>query len=342
MTDLNPNLNCVVSVIVPLYNAAATITATLDSIVATETSGLEIIIVDDGSKDEGWDAVVSFQQSHPYTKIVLERHSGNANLGASKTRNYAATLATGRYLAFLDADDLYHAHRFTDSIAMLDADPELAAVFGTFKYLVDGESTDGQVREISKELDWDDSDFPTEQEMPFLTQQLNGKSGLHTSTVTLRRDVFRELGGFPNLKYVDDQALWLRLFATEHAARVTGPHLSLYRIHNNSWCSGGEQSLEFLFGPVLSRMNAIAWLKSNHPNCDGIHEIRQNLPGKLFHRYFSVADKDKSARLFMFRLMLKSAKLHPAILTDRRFWSILIRLFIRRRVTVSESSNPSA
>lgn len=162
---------------------------------------------------------------------------------------------------------------------------------------------------------------------------------LHTSTVTIRREVFDKLGGFPNLKYVDDQALWLRLFATEKVARVSGPHLSLYRIHSNSWCSGGEQSLEFLFGPVLSRMNAIEWLNTNHPNCTGIEELCLNLPGRLFHRYFKVAGRDKSARQFMTRLMLKSARLSPRIVTDRRFWSILFRLMTRKTTTTTALSD---
>ncbi|MCA9084338.1 MAG: glycosyltransferase [Planctomycetaceae bacterium] len=313
-----------------MYNAAATITATLESILATQTPGLEIIVVDDGSKDAGWKVVQAFKKAHPDFRIIVEQHPEGANLGAAKTRNFAVTLASGRYLAFLDADDLYRPHRFTNSIAMLNANADLAAVFGTFKYIVEDESHNGQVREVSKELDWDDSDFPSEHDIPFLTQQLTGKSGLHTSTVTIRREVFKKLGGFPDLKYVDDQALWLKLFATEKVARVSGPHLSLYRIHSNSWCSGGEQSLEFLFGPVLSRMNALEWLKSNYPNCGSIDELRLNLPGRLFHRYSEVAGRDKLARQYMTRVMLKSAKLSPGILTDRRFWSVLFRLMTQR------------
>lgn len=322
---------CVVSVIVPLFNAENSITATLDSIVATRTPGLEIVIVDDGSADGSLERVRQFKDAHSDIPFLIECHPEGRNLGPPATRNYAASLARGRYLAFLDADDLYHPHRFTESIRMLDADASLGAVFGTFKYLVNQTGHEDSVRDISKHLDWDDQAFPSEREMPFLTQLLKGNIGLHTSTVTLRREVFYHLGGFPQLRYVDDHALWLRLLATEKVARVPGPHLSLYRIHEHSWCSSGEDSVEFIFGPVLSLINAITWLKSQHPDSSSIREISRSLPGKLYYKYLKVADKDRATRFYMIQLMFRSARACPNILRDRKFWGILIRLLFFRK-----------
>ncbi len=326
-TSSNKNLDQpIVSVIIPLYNAADSICQSLDSIRATNWSSLEVIVVDDGSSDNSFQVVQQYQQDHPDLIIHLHAHPGNKNRGAAATRNYATTIASGKYLAFLDADDLYCPHRFSTSIPVLEDQPHLSAVFGTFKYQVVDLKPGEHIRDVGTEHIVEDECFPSEHEIDFMTQLLTGKIGLHTSTITIRKSVFETLGGFPDVKYVDDQSLWLRLIATQQISRIDGKHVSIYRVHEESWCSRGRQTPEFLFGPVLSRINAIEWLKQNHSQSPALEKIRKSIPGRLYHRYPMLKDHGSEHRKYMRNLMLKVAWLVPEVTTERRFWSILLKL----------------
>lgn len=88
------------SVIIPLYNKAAYIQNTLDAVLAQEFVDFEVIVVDDGSTDDSGKIVKSIKD----TRI---NYFYQENQGASQARNKAIELATGEYLALLDADDIW-------------------------------------------------------------------------------------------------------------------------------------------------------------------------------------------------------------------------------------------
>jgi glycosyltransferase involved in cell wall biosynthesis len=90
-----------VSVIIPSYNAAASVGGTLDSVLAQTMPDFEILVVDDGSKDETASVV------RPYLSDPRVRYLPQANRGLPGARNAGAQASVGRYLAFLDADDFF-------------------------------------------------------------------------------------------------------------------------------------------------------------------------------------------------------------------------------------------
>ena len=106
-----------VSVVVPLHNGAAFLDQTLRS-VGEQTAGrdtLEVIVVDDGSTDDG----VRVATAHPCRpKVVSQR-----NLGVAVARNHGAAVASGRWLTFLDQDDLWHPGRLERLLSWSDAHP---------------------------------------------------------------------------------------------------------------------------------------------------------------------------------------------------------------------------
>ncbi len=102
-----------ISIIVPCYNAAGTIRATLSSVAQQQNAPgkLELIVVDDASSDASVAEVenfVSASQAHSSLECVLLKNE--RNLGVSATRNRAIRIARGQYIAFLDADDALHPH----------------------------------------------------------------------------------------------------------------------------------------------------------------------------------------------------------------------------------------
>ena len=90
-----------VSVIVPFYNVEGYIEKCLETLVNQTLQEIEIILVNDGSKDRSVNIVKKFQSSYPEKIVYLEKENG----GLSDARNYAIPHAKGEYIAFLDSDD---------------------------------------------------------------------------------------------------------------------------------------------------------------------------------------------------------------------------------------------
>lgn len=90
-----------VSVIVPFYNVEGYIEKCLETLVNQTLQDIEIILVNDGSKDRSVNIVKKFQRSYPEKIVYLEKENG----GLSDARNYAIPYAKGEYIAFLDSDD---------------------------------------------------------------------------------------------------------------------------------------------------------------------------------------------------------------------------------------------
>lgn len=90
-----------VSVIVPVYNVEGYIEKCLDTLVNQTLSDIEIIVVNDGTKDNSMTIVEKFQKKYPNKIICLEKENG----GLSDARNYGIPYAKGEYIAFLDSDD---------------------------------------------------------------------------------------------------------------------------------------------------------------------------------------------------------------------------------------------
>ena len=110
-----------VSVIIPAYNAVATIAGTLDSVLAQTFQDFEIICVDDGSTDG---TLPIIKQYGARVRLIEQTNSGPA-----AARNNGARNSSGEYLAFLDADDVWMPQFLERALAALDNDPSLSLVY---------------------------------------------------------------------------------------------------------------------------------------------------------------------------------------------------------------------
>jgi teichuronic acid biosynthesis glycosyltransferase TuaG len=108
--------NPLVSVIMPVFNAAPFVVATVDSVLRQSLSDWELIAVDDSSTDSSADVLAGLARRDPRIRVVTVSH----NLGAGAARNIAMDCAAGRWLAFLDADDLWHPAKLERQIAAME------------------------------------------------------------------------------------------------------------------------------------------------------------------------------------------------------------------------------
>lgn len=115
-----------VSVIIPAYNAEEFISDTIDSILNQSYPNIEIIIVDDGSKDKTAQIVKEYKDKVRY---FFQENSG----GCSVPRNYGIQKSLGDFLCFNDADDLMMSDRLKSQIDFLSQNPEVGLVFNDYR-----------------------------------------------------------------------------------------------------------------------------------------------------------------------------------------------------------------
>jgi len=214
-----------ISVVIPCYNAAAWITATLRSVFAQGWSALEVIVVDDGSTDE---SVARVKREFPQVRVLQQQ-----NAGVAAARNAGILAAEGHWIAFVDADDHWLPGKLQAQMELLRSRPDARMAYtawATWESL-DAEPSSSMLDAVrQQETDLTKWDGPSGWIYPEL---LLGCS-VWTSTVIAHKDLLRELGGFDRaLKVGEDYDLWLRTSRMTPILRVKRP-LALYRLHPSS------------------------------------------------------------------------------------------------------------
>jgi len=130
-----------ISIIIPLFNKEDFIVQTLKSILNQDNKDWECIIVDDGSTDNSLQIVTDFCNTYAGNWKILSV----TNSGQTKARNIGIREATGRYLAFLDADDLWVTDKLSKQFQYLEGNPEVVAVLSS--YAIFGASS-GRIRVV--------------------------------------------------------------------------------------------------------------------------------------------------------------------------------------------------
>lgn len=122
-----------VSVVTIFLNGEAYLREAIDSVLAQDSENFELIMVDDGSTDASTVIARGYEADHPGRCIYVE-HPGHANRGMSASRNAGIDVASGRYVAFIDADDVWTCEKLREQVAILEAHPDVGMVAGAARY----------------------------------------------------------------------------------------------------------------------------------------------------------------------------------------------------------------
>lgn len=166
-----------VSVIIPAYNAGATIGAAMASVMAQSRGDFELIVVNDGSADQTGEILRSFGDQ----VTVIDQ----PNAGAAAARNRGLAVARGTYIAFLDADDLWRPGLLAALVPPLEADRKCVLAYA------DLEIVDSNGRSLNTSLI-----SGTAAHAPTLEEMLQRVWPIMTSAVVMRRDTLEAIGGF--------------------------------------------------------------------------------------------------------------------------------------------------
>lgn len=211
-----------ITAIIPLYNGAAFIEETLQSVLAQTMPPDEIIVVDDGSSDAGPEIVRRLAQSHPIR--LLQKENG----GQSAARNFGVAHAHGDLIAFLDHDDIWYPHHLATLMEPF-AGSRPTDLGWTYSNL-DRVDQDGSMQFRSFL-----SDLGTAHPKTSLLDCLGQDMYILPSAALIDRKAFLAVGGFDeSLSGYEDDDLFLRLFRAGYDNVYLDEALSRWRIFPSS------------------------------------------------------------------------------------------------------------
>lgn len=201
-----------VSIITPLYNSEEFISETVDSVLAQSYNNWEMLIVDDCSTDKGVNIVKKYQNEDDRIKLIqLEKNSG-----AAVARNIAIKNANGRYIAFLDSDDLWQPKKLKRQIKFMQEN-DYAFTYTNYQKITE---SGGLIDEIV-----------------ISPLKLNYKKALHANYIGCLTAIYdtKKIGKIymPEIRKRQDYGLWLKILKQVNGHGLN-ENLAYYRVRENS------------------------------------------------------------------------------------------------------------
>lgn len=278
-------MNPKVSIVIPAYKASNYLAEAIDSALAQTYKNTEIIVVNDGSPDDGATERVALSYGD---KI---RYFRKENGGSSSALNYGIAQMTGEWFSWLSHDDLYEPEKLERQVRYMNAlkedhRPISECVFFAGSRLIDAQG------KIIREYDASKGEALSRrlESFPHNGHMIAEPTGylFHGCSCLVHRDVFRQVGAFDeNLRLLNDMDLWFRIYAAGYAiryvpealvkGRVHGAQVSKsigYSYHNPEQDMFWRRSLDWLLEhhadekDLFFRFGRNAYLKTRHEDGD--------------------------------------------------------------------------
>ncbi len=236
-----------VSIITPAYNAQQTLAATIESVKAQTYQNWEMIISNDCSTDRTKEIAEQYAGADNRIRVI----NAACNGGAARARNAALKMAKGRYIAFLDSDDLWEPRKLEKQIDFMDKN-NYAFTFTSYELI------DENGNKLNKYVD-------SKPKMRY--REVLRNTLIYCLTVVVDRD---RVGPFemPLLSHTEDQLTWAEILKRGYVAYGMPEILAQYRISTNSLTSNKAKSAKLQwetyrrycgFGPVKSAAYFISY-----------------------------------------------------------------------------------
>lgn len=211
-----------VSIITPAYNASKYIEETIDSVMKQTDSDWEMVIVDDCSDDDTY--AIAKRCAEEESRIRVFRNEENS--GVAYTRNRALDEARGKYVAFLDADDLWLPNKIEKQVQFMENGGFVLSYTDYQRFdSITGERKKRIIRAPAK----------------MTARRIYGDTSIGCLTVMVNRDIS---GPFhmPLLNHTEDNITWQTILSRGYVGYRLGEVLSLYREGNSSLTSGKKKA----------------------------------------------------------------------------------------------------
>ncbi len=206
---MNDKSQDMVSIVIPVHNAESYIAKTIRSILTQTVTNYEVLLVDDASTD---DSLAKIERIRDERLKILKTHSEQA-AGAAAARNCGIEEAKGRYLAFLDADDLWHPKKLEKTLAYMKK-KDAAFVFTGYEFGDQEGRGTGKIVHVPEVLDY---------------EHALSRTVIFTSTVLFDlTKIDKELIRMPQVKS-EDTATWWKILKAGYLAYGLDENLTIYR-----------------------------------------------------------------------------------------------------------------
>lgn len=276
-----------VSVIIPTYNGGRYLGETLRSVLSQSFLDHEVIVVDDGS-DEDIRSVVDAAGSN--IRYVRQERRGPA-----AARNHGVRLSGGKYIAFLDHDDLWEPDNLETLVSVFETHPRAGLVY-SYPRLIDAYG----------------AFIPTEQVLQspsgrvFEDFLLRNRITSFSATM-IRRDVFDEVGGLdecPEIATCDDYDLWLKIADCYEVIFAPG-NLVRYRVHQHNLVRNYKSNLSahlHVFSRALRERDAVRCIPKMRLNYIKIAHMKNKYRYMAYKVYYEGGDIRLARRLSLLAL----------------------------------------
>ncbi|MEM9885724.1 MAG: glycosyltransferase [Bacteroidota bacterium] len=257
-----------ISVVMPVFNAAKYLRSSIESILAQTYPHFELLILDDGSTDESVAIIKSYKDQR--IRLLLAPD----NEGIVARLNVGIKSARGKYIARMDADDVAIVYRFEKQIKFLQAHPEIALV-GSNVYLIDEQNVQQRVS----------TRLPLKHEA--IRGRLLFKTAFFHPTTMMRTSVAKQLLYDKSFQFIEDYDLWLRM--QEYVLANIAEPLLYYRFHASNTHANKQKQIKQAY-PILAKRQLEYYKIAYTPEEFQIHCLLGE-SGRFgdFIRYLSIA-----------------------------------------------------
>lgn len=223
-TPTKPLSNASISVIIPLYNHARYIKAALESVLAQTSAVNEIILIDDGSSDNGFSIAQEVLAKTP-NAILLQQE----NADAYNAMNRAISISQGDYLAVLNSDDMFTPEKIERCRGILARQPEIGMITGDIRFV------DSNGKAYRRMNNWMQQAhlFLEKTGLPQLSQ-INRNFAFTTSNMVFSRKLWEASGGFQKLRYCHDFDFLMFAYSNGKVFTDLGHDHVIYRRHKSN------------------------------------------------------------------------------------------------------------
>lgn len=291
-----------ISIIIPVYNGEKTIRETVLSVINQTFTEIEIVVINDGSTDSTLETISNI--TDPRLKVI-----SFPNAGLSASRNRGIQLASGEYISFIDADDIWTPDKIESQFNALTQNTAAGVAYSWTDWIDES----GQIIYGGGHHTFSGNVYT----YLFLGDFIEGGSN-----VLIRRSVFDTIGGFnETIQYSEDWEMWLRIARKYEFVAVPKVQI-LYRISTGSMSSnvlGMEAaSLAIIQQAIAQSPQSIEHLKSHCLANRYKYLIYKTLDGCPMRKNGIIAIK------FLWNIL----KNDISILKKRVFWKTIIKILI--------------
>ena len=258
-----------ISVIMGIYNCADTLADAIESILTQTIDDWELIMCDDGSRDNTYETAFAFAEQYPHKIILLKNKE---NKGLNYTLNRCLKLAKGQYIARMDGDDRCSIDRFEKELKAFKDYPDLAVVSTSMDYF-DENGVWGCIRHPQ---------FVTKKDF------LYGTPFCHAPCM-VRKDVMDQVGGYTESKWllrVEDYHLWIKIYRCGYKGMNLKEALYQMRDDREAY---NRRKFKYRLNESYVRIIAVRELKL--PVWGYIYALRPVLVGLLPNKIYDILHK---------------------------------------------------